>query len=83
MSGARTLLVTERVVAPESRARYVESLAGLRDRCVASGVQFWAFEHATEPGRFLEFAEARQPSLLDAIEDEGATGSRWHSVELG
>ncbi len=83
MSGARTLLVTERVVAPESRARYVDSLAGLRDRCVAAGVQFWAFEHDSEPGRFLEFAEARQASLLDALEDYGSTGARWRSVELG
>ncbi len=83
MSGARTLLVTERVVAPESRARYVESLSGLRDRCVASGVQFWAFEHETEPGRFLEFAEAKHPALLDALETDGSTGARWRSVELG
>lgn len=83
MSDARTLLVTERRVAPESRARHVELLAARRAQCAAVGAQFWAFEHATEPGRYLEFVETRQGDVLDALALDESGSTRWRSVELG
>lgn len=82
MSVARTLLVTERTVAPDGRARHLESLAVRRDHCLAAGAQFWAFEHASEPGRYLEFVEVREPALLDALALDAAGSTRWRSVEL-
>ncbi len=82
MTDARTLLVTERVIAPEGRAAYLASLAGVRARCMAAGAQFWAFEQVAEPGRFLEFAEARQAAVLDGLALDDAGSLRWRSVEL-
>jgi len=83
MSEARTLLVTERTVALESRARHLELLAARRARCAAAGAHFWAFEHDREPGRYLEFVETRRDTVLDelALDESGST--RWRSVELG
>jgi hypothetical protein len=83
MSDARTLLVTERVVAPESRARHVESLATRRAHCAAVGAHFWAFEHDTEPGRYLEFVETRHVDVLDALALDESGSTRWRAVELG
>lgn len=83
MSEARTLLVTERTVAPESRARHVELLTTRRAQCAAVGAHFWAFEHDTEPGRFLEFVESREAAVLDALVLDESRSTRWRSVELG
>jgi hypothetical protein len=82
MSGARTLLVTERTVAPEGRAQHVEALATRRAHCLAAGAQFWAFEHESEPGRYVEFVEAREPSVLDALALDEARSTRWRSLEI-
>lgn len=83
MSDARMLLVTERVVAPESRARHVEVLASRRAQCAAAEAHFWAFEHESEPGRFLEFVETRHADVLDALALDESGSTRWRSVELG
>jgi len=82
MSGARTLLVTERTVAPDGRARHVEALVARRDQCLAAGAQFWAFEHESEPGRYLEFVEVRRSEQLDALALDDAGSTRWRSVEF-
>lgn len=83
MSEARTLLVTERTVAPESRARHVELLAARRAHCTAVGAHFWAFEHDTQPGRYLEFVETRDGAVLDALALDESGSTRWRSVEIG
>lgn len=83
MSDARTLLVTERTVAPESRARHLELLTARRAQCTTVGAHFWAFEHESDPGRYLEFVETRDGAVLDALALDDAGSTRWRSVELG
>jgi hypothetical protein len=83
VSEVRTLLVTERRIAPERRAHQIEVLAARRAQCAAAGAQFWAFEHETEAGRYLEFVESRDATVLDALAQNDAGSSRWRSVEIG
>lgn len=82
MSDDRTLLVTERRIAAPERAEYLAGLGRLRARCADAGVQFWAFEHASESHRFLEFVEAKQAQALDALRLETPAATRWRAVEL-
>lgn len=83
MSEARTLLVTERTIAPELRAQHVETLSARRARCAAAGAHFWAFEHDTDVGRYLEFVETRADAALDALALDEVNSTRWRAVELG
>lgn len=83
MSAERTLLVTERTIAPELRARHVELLAARRAQCTAAGAHFWAFEHETESGRYLEFVETQDARVLEALALDGEGSTRWRSVEIG
>jgi hypothetical protein len=83
MTAVRTLLVSERTIAPDGRVRHLESLVARRDHCHAAGAHFWAFEHVAEPGRFLEFVEVREPALLDRLALDAPGSTRWQSVELG
>jgi hypothetical protein len=36
-----------------------------RDRLTAAGCRFWVYESSSEPGRFLEFTEARDTTALE------------------
>lgn len=83
--------MAERTVSSTERSAYLASLEARRSACAAHGVQFWVFEHEHTPGRFVEFAESRDMSLLArAWSDAGsvavvgavATESRWRSVEI-
>lgn len=82
MSEGRLLQMAERTVPDTERSAYLASLAARRAAYGSAGVQFWVFEHATTPGRFVEFAEARDGSRLDLVSDAAAPpGSRWRAVE--
>ncbi len=82
MSERRTLLVAERAVPATERQHYVSSLHETKARCEAVGVHFWAFAHERDTSRYLEFAEAKDASTLDALGLDAAGTTRWHSVEL-
>ena len=82
MSKRRTLLVAERVVPSREREQYVAALRETQSRCELAGVHFWAFEHERDPSRFLEFAEAKDATVLDAVALDSASTSRWYAVEL-
>lgn len=87
MSARRTLLVSERVVPASEREHYVESLRETQARCEAVGVRFWAFEHERDGSRYMEFAEAKDETMLDesgiaALGLGALATSRWHAVEL-
>ena len=80
MSGRRTLHIAERTVAADARSAYLAELAARRRTCEAAGAHFWAFEHATIPGRFVEFTEARDAATLQRVAVT-ADGHLWHAVE--
>lgn len=82
MSEHRALLVTERRVPRAERDAYVASLRAVRDRCVSAGVQFWAFEQATDSERFLEFAESKDAAAFETLGLRQPPAELWHSVEL-
>ena len=73
--------MAERTVAPAERAAYLASLAAHRAACAEAEVQFWAFEHATTPGRFVEFREARNDRALESV-PLPPDGSVWRAVEV-
>lgn len=82
MSEGRVLQMAERLVPETERSVYLASLAARRVAHEAVGVHFWVFEHATIPGRFVEFAEARDGARLDLVADPSpAVTSRWRAVE--
>jgi hypothetical protein len=83
--------MAERTVPSTERSAYLASLAARRSVCAAHGVHFWVFEHEHTEGRFVEFAESRDPSLLARAWSEAsalatvnavANDSRWRAVEL-
>jgi hypothetical protein len=82
MSERRILLVTERAVGAQDRASYIETLRATRTRCAEQGVHFWAFEHATDAGRYVEFAEAKDVAPLEALGLHAPPAEAWHSLEL-
>ncbi len=82
MTTRRTLLVTERTVAHGERDAYLQSLPQTRARCADAQVQFWVFEHAEQGSRFIEFAEAKDESSLEALALNESSASRWHAVEI-
>ncbi len=82
MSRSRTLLVTERRITALERAEYMSGLVRKRAKCARAGVQFWVFEHDQESHRFLEFVEAKDSLLLDALELDVPPATRWRAVEL-
>jgi hypothetical protein len=84
VSDARVLHMLERRVADAARAGYLREVAERRAACAPHGVQCWVFEHVAEPGRFVEFVEARDQATLDRVlVTTAAGGSQWRSVELG
>lgn len=81
--------MAERTVSAAERATYLASLDARRAACAAHGVHFWVFEHEDTAGHFVEFAESRDASQLDAAWGAcraigGVTTapreSRWRSV---
>lgn len=82
MTPRRTLLVAERDVPVSERGQYLAALRETQLRCDAVGVHFWVFEHEHDHSRFLEFAEAKDATKLDALHLDTVRATRWHSVEL-
>jgi len=81
---ARSLHMVERVVPADGRAAYLAQLARRREQAVAVQAHFWAFEHAGEAGRFVEFTEAPSDEALAVACGfaEGPVNDRWTEVRI-
>ncbi|MBL0940196.1 MAG: hypothetical protein IBJ03_14980 [Gemmatimonadaceae bacterium] len=79
----RALHVTELRVPDAERATYLAALPARTSRAAAVPAHFWVFEHAADPGHFLEFTEAASDALLaTALGVENVT-DRWREVQGG
>ena len=81
---ARSLHIVERVVPDDGRAAYLAQLARRRQQAAAVQAHFWAFEHAGEAGRFVEFTEAPSEEALAAAcgHADGAVTEHWTEVRI-
>jgi hypothetical protein len=71
----------ERRVEDAARAVYLASVAERRTRAASVQAHFWVFEHAGEPGRFLEFTEAKREEDLVALVGPEAAENRWGEIQ--
>ncbi len=78
---ARALHMQERRVDAAERAAYLASLQPRKDRAAAVQAYFWVFEHAGEPGRFMEFTEAKRDVDLAALVGAVAAADSWGEVQ--
>jgi hypothetical protein len=76
---SRHLSIVERHVGDADQ--YLASLAVRRDAARASSAQFWVFEHASEPKRFVEFIEGSNAELVAHLAGV-AQRDLWHAVEV-
>ncbi len=90
----RRLLVAEHHVTEADRSAWLSAAANRRARTEAATAHLWVFEHDDTRGRFLEFTESTDATLLNAMaggdpsanaaDSTDAAGiTRWHEVELG
>ena len=68
----RVLQMTERRVAFPDRASYLAALRRRRAHAARAQVHLWAFEHADDPERFVEFVEGSDPAAVRAVGDDSA-----------
>lgn len=80
---ARVLAMRECVVASADREAYLASLVNRRARAASVPAHFWVFEHATEPGRFVEFTEAASDEAIAAVHEVGPMPALWREVQGG
>lgn len=80
---ARALTMHEQRVATADRAAYFAALADRRQRAAAVQAHFWVFEHAGDPGRFVEFTEAASEEILAAVSGNVETLGVWREVQGG
>ena len=81
---ARSLHMVERVVPAEERSRYLATLVERQARAAAVKAHFWAFEHAAQGGRFVEFTEAPSEEALAAAcgHADATLTDRWTEAVL-
>ena len=79
----RLLAVGEQHVALAERDSYLASLAERRASAAAAGLNFWVFEHATEPGRFIEFTEGADAEAIRRRHGADPTLPLWQEVQGG
>lgn len=77
----RALHMQERHIAEPVRAAYLASLEARRTHAVSVRAHFWVFEHATEPGRFVEFTEAASADDLATLVGTDAAQNSWRELQ--
>lgn len=79
----RLLTMAECHIESSMRTAYLAALDARRSAVEEYGAHFWVFEHASNPGRFIEFTEgSSESSIRDALGD--ATDMvLWREVEGG
>ena len=78
---ARLLAMVECRIEPSMRHEYLAALDARKADAVASGAHFWVFEHAGEPGRFLEFTEAGSEAAMRAVIGNEGAPDLWREVK--
>lgn len=77
----RLLAMAECRVEESTRQAYLAGLDARKADAIASGAHFWVFEHAGEPGRFLEFTEAGSEAALRAASVKPGALDLWREVK--
>ncbi len=77
----RLLAMVECRIDPAMRQDYLAGLDARKADASASGAHFWVFEHAGEPGRFLEFTEAGSESVVRAVSGHAHSAGLWREVK--
>ena len=77
---ARTLSMQERRISMAERADYLAALSARSHSAAAAQAHFWVFEHAGEPGRFLEFTEAADAAVLAQLLGKAEVPDHWREV---
>lgn len=79
----RLLAIGEQRVALAERDAYLASLAERRANAAAAGLNFWVFEHLTEPGRFIEFTEGADAEAIRRRPGADPALPLWQEVQGG
>lgn len=77
----RLLAMAECRIEESMRQAYLAGLDARKSDASASGAHFWVFEHAGEPGRFLEFTEAGSEAALRAASGNTGAHGFWREVK--
>ncbi len=80
---SRVLATTERHVHAHAREAYFAALQQRRVDFEEAHVHFWVFEHATEDGRFIEFAEGADVVALTSALSGSTPTNVWREVQGG
>ncbi len=78
---ARLLAMVECRIEESMRRSYLAGLDARKADATASGAHFWVFEHAGEPGRFLEFTEAGSEAAVRAATAREELSDFWREVK--
>ena len=79
-SALRVLTVVERQVSANDRVAFLATVS-LRQQVAAQvRAHVWLFEHAEEPGRFMEFTEAADASALATVHEGHMPAPLWREV---
>jgi hypothetical protein len=82
----RALAIRHLTVAGDDRGAYLARLAERVASARACGYNCWAFERDGEPGRFVEFIEARDRGALDTALTQDALHAEaldWRHAPVG
>ncbi len=79
----RTLAMQERRVTEAERAEYLAALSARSSSASAAQAHFWAFEHASDRGRFVEFVEAADREALTRFLGVDDPPEYWLEVRRG
>lgn len=74
------LSMLERRVSASERTAFLHALPARRVAAKAGRVHLWVFEHAEEPGRFVEFTEAAHASDLASLHEGQLPAPLWRAV---
>ncbi|MEQ1689979.1 MAG: hypothetical protein ABMA00_01740 [Gemmatimonas sp.] len=80
MPAARVLMMVERRVSAADRAEFLGTLAARRHAAQDVHAHFWVFEHLDEPGRFVEFTEAADATVVATVHDGALPAPLWRAV---
>lgn len=77
---ARVLTFREHSVQTAHRPAYLADAAHRQQLARAARANFWVFEHADEPGRFVEFTEGADASAVVRAHGDEIVTPLWHDV---
>lgn len=78
---SRLLAMVECRIEESMRQAYLAGLDARKAKASASGAHFWVFEHAGQPGRFIEFTEAGSEAVVRATTGTEPSQGLWREVK--